>query len=588
MIPSIRDVIAPRMRLALPTILLYLLLTACASAVDSSIGKTSDATTSDLGRSFRTAVTDVIEKDLDASTTARLLEAELLTFRGTLEPAIAIYSALSQQFSDPDLAKRYAEIAAASEDIHVLLDAALLWYELAPEDTVAQELAIRALARMGEVEGAWEIIAKSPENHMPVRVLAAEIRRAQFGPQMEWLTEAITANYGARPNSSELLLALSLLSSGLSLTDAAESYAAGALAIEQTSLLAAQLQANALLQLERRDEAVTVIADYALRSAASEDDRVQAASILASLDRPKALSVFQQLTAEFPENKDLTLSTGQLLLADNQVDEAERLFLMLTDAKQYQDTASFNLGRIYESRAENEQAIDYYQQVDEGDFEFEARLRTALLTVSSDPAKIDGYFDKLLNDFPEQSVVIYFEQGRALEGAGYHEKAVEVLTAGLQEAPNNASLLYARSINYESLDKVDEAVADLRAVLATDTENASAQNALGYTLANRTDNYQEAYVLIEKALKQRPDDPAIIDSMGWVLYKLGRYDESLQYLLRAHEALFDEEIVSHLVQVLYALNRVEEAKAVMRESLDKLPESEELRELETRLILPSS
>ena len=127
---------------------------------------------------------------------------------------------------------------------------------------------------------------------------------------------------------------------------------------------------------------------------------------------------------------------------------------------------------------------------------------------------------------------------------------------------------------------------DLRTVLATDNQNVTAMNALGYTLANRTDRYSEAHELIEQALALRPEDPAIIDSMGWVLYRMGRYEESLQYLERAYAAFFDEEIISHLAQVLVALDRVDEAKTLIDDSLELLPESQELQRLDLRLQNP--
>jgi len=531
------------------------------------------------------AVSSAVEKDFDASTLALLLEAELSAYRGDLENAVAIYGHLAQTRLDPGLAKRYAEIAAASEDLHTLLDAALLWYELSPEDPIAQNIAIRALARAGETQGAWEVATLDPENHLSVQILAAETRRAEYATQMQWLYGTINEYYGTRPNSSELLVALSILAEGLGLTDAAESYAAGAAAVDPTALLPAQLRASALIQLQRPGEAVEVVSEYTLNDKASQEDRTQMARLLASFDQEAAVPVFEQLAEEFPRSPEILLNTGQLLLNQNQIDESEQYFVRLSQIGDQRDLANFNLGRISEQRGDTNTALDYYYRI-EGELEFEAKLRAALLITAENPQANASQYDTLLTRFPDRAATIYHEQGRALADASRPELALQVLSKGLDQFPDNTSLLYARSVTYESEDRVEESLSDLRSILETDDQNVSALNALGYTLANRTDQYEEAFQFIEQALALNPEDPAIIDSMGWVLYRLGRYEESLQHLQLAYQTFFDEEIISHLAQVLVALNRVDEAKTLIEDSLQLLPESQELRRLDLRLQNP--
>eukprot|EP00752_Nemacystus_decipiens_P018867 g16923.t1 len=536
---------------------------------------------------LRNAVQSVVERPFDAETMALLLEAELSAYRGNLQRALTIYAELAQESQDPGLAKRYAEIALASEDLHALLDSSLLWYELTPDDLAAQQLGILALARMGETEGAWEIIARNADNHLSVRVLAAETHRAEYGAQMAWLYEKIAEFYGVRPNSSELLIALSILSEGMGLIEIAESYAAGASTISPKSILPVQLRANTLIQLQRPEDAVKVVSDYVLYSDAEQEDRIQMARLLASISQEAALPVFQQLSEEFPWAGDVQLSTAQLLLAQNRSEEAEQYYIRLTRMGEHRDLAHFNLGRIYESRGMLEPALDYYYKVESGDLEFEAKLRAALMLTARQPEQTVAEYEALFEKFPEEAPTIYHEHGRALATANRPQLALEIFSEGLEQHPGNQSLLYARSVTYESIDMIDEAVADLRAILKDDEENVSALNALGYTLANRTDKYAEAYLLIDHALALSPDDPAIIDSMGWVLYRLGRYEEALEYLERALAALFDEEILSHLVEVLVALDRTEDAQNLVEESLLQLPDSEMLQEWDERLNNPN-
>lgn len=544
------------------------------SSTDSSVD--NNESTPDL---FRNSIQAVLERPFDTELMALLLEAELSAYRGNLERALAIYSEYAQETQDPGLAKRYAEIAAASDSIYTLLDAALLWYELSSENETAQQLAIRALARMGETEGAWEITSRNPENHLAVRILAAETHRAEYAVQMEWLYEQITEAYGPRPNSSELLIALSILSEGMEITEAAESYAAAASTISPESILPVQLRANALINLQRPAEAMQVISDYALLKDAQQENRIQMARLLASIDQTAALPVFQQLAEEFPWAGDIQLGTAQLLLGQNRSEEAEQYYIRLTRMGEHRDLAHFNLGRIYEDRGILEPALDYYYKVGPGDLEFESKLRAALMLTARQPEQTVAEYELLFASFPEEAATIYHEHGRALANVNRPQLALEVFSQGLETLPGNQSLLYARSVTYESIDLIDEAVADLRTILEQDEENVSAMNALGYTLANRTDKYAEAFILIDHALSLSPDDPAIIDSMGWVLHRLGRHEEALEYLERALSSFYDEEILSHIVEVLVALNRIEDAKNLINEGLERLPSNEVLQDL---------
>lgn len=570
-------------------ILLAIGLSACASQT-GRIGDTEPeaAEQTIVSNPLRNSVETILERPMDAETMALLLEAELSVYRGNIDRALAIYSNLAQMSQDRGIARRYAEIATASEDLQVLLDAALLWYELEPEDESAQQLAIRALARMGETEGAWELVRRNPDNHLSVRILAAETRRAEYNIQMLWLYESITNFYGARPNSSELLIALSVISEGVQLMEAAESYAAGASALSPESMLPVQLRANALIQLERVEEAIRVIQQFVRLEDAQQENRIQMARMLASINQEAALPLFIELAEEFPWAGDVQLGTAQLLIAQGQTEEAEYYYNRLARMGEHRSLAHFNLGRIYEQRGQLEQALDYYYLVEESDLEYEAKLRAALMLTSKQPEQTTAEYELLLEKFPEQSATTYHEWARALSAASRSQLALEVLGRGLEESPKNVSLLYARSVVYESIDLVDEAIADLRAILEDDEENVSALNALGYTLANRTDQYAEAYMLIDHALSLSPEDPAIIDSMGWVLYRLGRYEEALEYLERALAGFFDEEILTHIVEVLVALDRVEDAQSLVEESLKQLPDSEVLLDWEERLNTPSS
>ncbi|MEJ1469855.1 MAG: tetratricopeptide repeat protein, partial [Candidatus Sedimenticola sp. (ex Thyasira tokunagai)] len=148
----------------------------------------------------------------------------------------------------------------------------------------------------------------------------------------------------------------------------------------------------------------------------------------------------------------------------------------------------------------------------------------------------------------------------------------------------NEDLLYARALFAVTQGRVDILEADLRKVIAGNPEHADALNALGYTLADKTDRYQEALALIQQALKLKPAAPSILDSMGWVQFRLGNHGRALEYLQRAFDQLPDQEIAAHLGEVLWVMGERERAKAVWQQILEKEPESHHVLDTMRRLL----
>ena len=140
--------------------------------------------------------------------------------------------------------------------------------------------------------------------------------------------------------------------------------------------------------------------------------------------------------------------------------------------------------------------------------------------------------------------------------------------------PETTSLLYARSMLAEQRDDLVQMEADLRTIIANEPDNSTALNALGYSLANRTERYDEALALISQALALEPDEPAILDSMGWVLYRTGRYEEALDYLTRAYAEFPDPEVAAHLGEVLWVNGDTDAATQVWQGALRKDPNHE--------------
>jgi tetratricopeptide (TPR) repeat protein len=165
-----------------------------------------------------------------------------------------------------------------------------------------------------------------------------------------------------------------------------------------------------------------------------------------------------------------------------------------------------------------------------------------------------------------------------------YSDAMDVYGTALDIVPGNTDLLYARALAAEKVGRIDILEEDLKAILVTEPNNAHALNALGFTLADQTDRYEEAYDYLKRAIEIMPDDPAIIDSYGWINYRLGNYEEAIRLLRNALSRFNDGEIAAHLGEVLWVSGNREEAKIVWQKALKKSPDDSLLQEIMDRFI----
>lgn len=537
---------------------------------------------------------EIPERPLDAETMALLLEAELALYRSDLERALDIYEQLTSSTEDVGVARRTAEIAMAVGDPFRFLDAALYYMELAPEDDeLAFELAVRALARSAEIEGAWALLSEHSDRTYQLRLATAEAvnlaSQIQDDYQIEWLLENILDTYGEDTQDPEVQISLGLIYETLENYEMARIYAAKASLAQPDNLLAFRLHVNSLIGTGEKASAVSVIRQWIEEHPDDAETRISLAKLMVSIDQQAALPVLEGLSEEYPWSGELLLITAQLHLASDHPENAIPYYQKLTQLGEYRAIAFFNIARIYERQDELELAAENYARVsaedvteDDLDMLMQAQLRLGQLRylLGEDG---HGVFEELRSAHPDQAVTLFHEEARILMDLDRYPDAIDVLNQGLAEHPATESLLYSRSIAHERDGQTDQALTDLRDILAQDENSATALNALGYMMTNNNGDLQEAYDLIERALALSPDDPAIIDSMGWVLYRMGRHEEALEYLQRAHESLLDEEVISHLAEVLAELGRTDEARQVLYQGMQDLPDSEMIPETRDRL-----
>jgi tetratricopeptide (TPR) repeat protein len=272
-------------------------------------------------------------------------------------------------------------------------------------------------------------------------------------------------------------------------------------------------------------------------------------------------------------------SLGVLDLEQGDLDAATQRFedLLSTGSQSYE--ALYFLGSIADRRGDEERALRYYSRVAGGDYALSAQGRVA--RIKAGQAGLDTglrHLEEYARGHPQfGSDVVGVKAGLAT-ALGDPDRALAILDAGLAQYPDSLDLRMSRVFAYERSGDSDAAIRDLRQLLRERPGDATVQNALGYTLADRDRNLDEAFTLIAAALAQTPDNAAVLDSMGWVLFRQGRLPEALEYLRRANDLGDDAEIDLHLGEVQWALGDRDAARATWQQALESFPNDARLKE----------
>jgi tetratricopeptide (TPR) repeat protein len=308
------------------------------------------------------------------------------------------------------------------------------------------------------------------------------------------------------------------------------------------------------------------------------------AEVLRQLDRDEAAV---DLLGELPDSSETLYTLGVYLHRLGREAEAETVWRRLRDLPESAQAAghAFVVARLAELLGHDEAALNWYQQVEEPGRQVEARLRRAVVFGRLGEVASARSILAELRDGGDASMALdtWLIEAEILRSNDRAADSIELLREPLANNPGNTDLLYARALSAATAGNVDLAEQDLRRIIQMDGDNAMALNALGYTLTDLTDRHQEAYRLIQRALELDSEDPATLDSMGWVLFKLGRTEEAVEYLQRALEGDPNPEIMAHLVEVLDRLGRDEEAAGLAERALAEYPEDATLRATLERL-----
>ncbi len=518
-----------------------------------------------------------------------VLASEIAAQRGAAAASAPTVLALAQRTRDPRLARRAAEFALTANRLDEAIRALKLWQELEPASDNAQYQLIAALLRAGRLSEATpgvqaQLAARPHEAPQVFMHLAGLLSRQPDKAGAYAMMKTLLAPY---PSVAEGHFALMITAQEAGDDAMAQAEMATLATLAPAWDYPVGWQVERLRQTSPEAALSLLERELARRPQAGLELRLSYPRLLVMVKRyDAARDAFVQLSNKYPHQPEVAYAIGVLSYELKDYEEAERsLRDALALGYREPDFVRFTLGQMAEERKLPQEAVNWYEAITSGPQLPQAQSRLAVL--EAEDGKLDAALARLerladMQNTPRPARVL--AQAQLARNAEQPDRALAILSAALAKDGNVAEWRYERALLLDDRERVAEAERDLRAYLKLKPKSAQGLNALGYILANRTSRIREARELVSRALKLDPDNPMILDSMGWVEYRSGKLEAALRYLQRAHHLMPDPEIAAHLGEVLWKMGREAEARELWARSLEANPDSDIIRRTQQRFI----
>ncbi|MDK9723813.1 MAG: tetratricopeptide repeat protein [Sterolibacteriaceae bacterium MAG5] len=525
------------------------------------------------------AATDRLPKqELSPQLLHQFLVAEFAGHRGQFGLAVSAYRDLAKATRDPRVARRATEIALHARQYDAALETTRLWVELDDASPQASQTFASLLAATGRIDelavqvskmlatagpdlGSMllrlnRVFARSPDKRA-VQKLIGGVTEPYLG-----IAEAHFARAIAAFEAQDLSMARHEIERALSLRPN----------WEQAAIVRAQV-------MPRGPEMIEGLRSFVADNPAAREARLAYARALVGEKRyEEARREFVVILKEHPDNPDVIYAVAVLSLQLNDAGLAEGHLKRLVEMGYAEaDSARLYLGQIAEEKQQWDDALQWYAQVRSGEQFMAAQMRMAgILARTGRIEEARRQLQGTRAGNPRERTQLVLGEAQLLREAGRLADAFHVLENGLVIQPNQPELLYEAALMAEKIGRVEVLERNLRLLIQLNPGHAHAHNALGYSLADRGERLDEAQQLIDRALQLQPDDPFILDSKGWLLFRRGDTAAAIAVLKKAYGLRADPEIAAHLGEVLWVTGERDEASRTWAEALKASPANEVL------------
>jgi len=548
-----------------------LILTACTTqTIDTSNEPVREQADTGQPVAMENGVTELGEPTSE-EVMYHVFAAEFLGSEGDLEAAVGEYLEAALESDDAEIARRATRIAFAAQAWLQAAMAADRWALLDPENVEAHQSAATSMLLTGDYAGAelqlQQIIVLMGDTTEAWILVASLLAQSADAGKASILLENVLASQGAVDNADAMFAQSHLAIRSRDLKGAYE-FAEKAVERKPENIQFLTWAGRLALNLSKIGAGVHYF-ERAWKQNPEDHDLALAYADL--LTRTQRIDEARKVMQDMPQTPDVLLARILFEIGVPDRDRAEKLFRQFGSAGfEDPDETAFYQAQAAEALDMTSRAIELYAEVESGNNALVAGIRRAQLMASE--GDMAGAMRELaaMRQQPNRVIVeeSWLAEAGILREAGDRKSALEALDKALEQLPDSLSIRYSHALLAADLGWVDVAETDLRIIISRQPENAAALNALGYTLADQTERYEEAEALIRQAFILRPDDASIVDSMGWISYRLGRLDKSEKFLRRAWTLSRNPEIAAHLGEVLWVIGEQEAARSIWLEGLE--------------------
>ncbi len=528
------------------------------------------------------------KSSIDPEILFTLLTAELAGQRGQYDIALDGYIEVAKRTQDAKFSERAVMIAMYVKNSNKTKEGLGLWLRQDPKNLSARKIAALLALRSGNKSEATEhlnamLIYDATGFESALLELAGVIQKEG---RVDIIYDVLDELSKQHKDNAEIYFIQSLLALQKKDKNLAETKIQQTLRLKPDWEKAVILQAQIAVFGGDFNKAKLLLSDASDKYPNnSKINRMLAQILIKTGGYKEAIELYKKIILADPKDFESQFAEGLVHLQLDQDQQAEDVFKKMLEQPDWRYQACFYLGKLEEKQGNEKKALSWFDQVTEGPFAFDASVSAiSLLQKEKHLEEAGSRLSLLQMKFPRQKLQLVLVQAELYNQQKKYDEAISTLSNALTDFPNQKELLYTRALILERINKLDLAEIDLKKILAIDPNNFEALNALGYTLLNNSGRYVEAEKLLQKALDLEPNEAVIIDSFGWLQFKLGHLDQALKYLQQAYERQPENEIAAHLAEVLWVLGRKDEARTVFERAIKGSPDDEYLQDFKKRIL----